>query len=531
LIAQKLADIEHNSIPSDKSRQLASDIQHLLIGRRPRLFAAFLAILLLIGAVQLPTLLSFDFFAFGDCGSNLSLYWLLSHSYLPGRDFGYHYGPLALLMNWGWFRLFGCSPFSYVGATVVFWVAIARAFTVIADDIEPVGILLMTVSLPIVLTGYSNFAHGLEAALLTNSLAEQSAQRCRSAFVLGLLAYLTKPALAAVYIVILACELILPVGPSRNRLTRRSILSGALYVLGCGVLAIFISSLAFGIAQTLSLILPLAGIRSYKDLGFGLFGRGKYFWHPLHPRLAYYLLTPAGFWMLGTVYVVLAAAYVIYRTASNRSVGAGDALLLTCGVLQLAFVTFLFGGPFSPFYYIYLIPVGVAASCSLGRAAQCVAFILVCFGALSITSPIQRDLQAWTFTAPYQRSLWMSKTEHLELDRVLEVTAGKSTAVLSQTGCFPLLFPSVRANVNGFLVIGISPDAAIRRKVVELSKISMVILGPDSVPKGWFPSIDKVLSDFALLYKGSHLKVLLRKDSSGGLHTATKPISGTIERE
>jgi len=81
-------------------------------------------------------------------------------------------------------------------------------------------------------------------------------------------------------------------------------------------------------------------------------------------------------------------------------------------------------------------------------------------------------------------------------------------------------------------VAGISPPAEIEHKTTELSAADMVILGVDSVPRGWFPAIDRSLDDFAPFYKGSHIKVMLRKGLVGGEQTrliSTRPGSSLAE--
>ncbi len=146
---------------------------------------------------RLPTDLGFDANAFGDRGDFLSISYLVAHGSRPAIDFGYHWGVAPILLAQLWFALFGATPQANEAIMVVcaLLVAIGIARMAAALRLGTLGIVLLVVALPFAFPTFT-LTYALEAALLSNALAEQAAQRRSIALVLTTAACFVNPSMA-----------------------------------------------------------------------------------------------------------------------------------------------------------------------------------------------------------------------------------------------------------------------------------------------------------------------------------------------
>lgn len=135
---------------------------------------------LTLGILALPSNLNFMAWAFSDQGANLTAQYLTAHGYRANIDFAYHYGLLPLLLGRIWFSLSGATPHACVLLVFLCTLAAAWALARIAVNLELgiTGVAFLVIALPLAIPfNPPNLAHALEAALLSNALAEQAAQR------------------------------------------------------------------------------------------------------------------------------------------------------------------------------------------------------------------------------------------------------------------------------------------------------------------------------------------------------------------
>src|SRR3954470_22696355 len=82
--------------------------------RAGSIFAVLAGVLLLGLLVQLPRVADFEKFGFYDEGAWLHLNELVAGGAVPGKDVGYSYGLLPLIVSRAWFAVAGRSPWTFI---------------------------------------------------------------------------------------------------------------------------------------------------------------------------------------------------------------------------------------------------------------------------------------------------------------------------------------------------------------------------------------------------------------------------------
>jgi hypothetical protein len=239
------------------------------------LFALFAAELLVITTFALPSLRSFQSFAFEDWGSNFTVQYLLSQGLRPNIDFGYHYGTLPLLLAHLWFALAGFTPASYIWGTFLCNLFVGWAIARLSVDLAlgPLGLILLMVAMPHALqVSYPNFAHALEPVLLASAIAEQVRGRRDTALVLTTVSCFVKPSLGYVYSLLLV-TIIFHDLISTGSLTIRRVLQRLTPAISVAAVGFLVLSRMYGIRPTGLSLLPIAGATAYAKLHYGVFYR------------------------------------------------------------------------------------------------------------------------------------------------------------------------------------------------------------------------------------------------------------------
>ena len=104
------------------------------------------------------------------------------------------------------------------------------------------------------------------------------------------------------------------------------------------------------------------------NYGF-FFGIGRRFWlpDPITPR--YYVFSPAGHYLVGSVVLFAAAVPAVWRlvrTPASTSDSSAE-IVACCGIMHLSFLTLFYGDRASWTYYYYILIIGLAAAATRGR--------------------------------------------------------------------------------------------------------------------------------------------------------------------
>ncbi len=499
----------------------------------PRPRSLKLAVLLCLEVIALniiflPSTMNFNFWAFDDQGANLVVQYLIRAGYRPTVGFGYPYGLLPLLFGRIWFDAFGATPAACLAAMALCAALVAWALARIATTarVGLPGIALFVIALPLAIPlPAPNLAHVLEAALLSNALAEQVAARRGRALALAAAAAFTKPSMAYVYGFVLLLLMLWELrrdGQLKLRPLLRVLLPAivTVAVLGAVLAVIYTPSAVFGT------LLPIAGMSIYSSNHFGFFGAGRPFWYFPGVHLAYYVGTVAGFWIGSTVWLLVCGALAARRIRQSSGEGRAAAeVVLCCAILQLSFVWLFFGGFFSWFYYLYLLLIGAAIAATWGPSYRYVACILALMAAVGQKAELSGLYHAWRATAPSPEmaNLWASPAERSEWTSVLGIVqAARAQAagatMLDVEGGAELLFPGFEMPVSLYLVPGLATQTDISRKLTQLSDASVVVIPAASlnnpVLSNW-PVFRRALDQYRMIWKGDSFQVYRRTRMPG----------------
>ena len=479
----------------------------------------------LLQLLQLPQSLNFGFL-FGDAGANITAQYLIRNGYRPTLDFAYLYGLLPLFLGHVWFSVAGATPIAYQSAMVATSVVLAFGIARFAENLRLswVGIAFLAAALPIAIRPYYwNFAHAVEAALLCHAFAAQASGKPRTALAITTTASFAKPSMAYFYGALLLAIALWKArasgGVTGNALAK--LITPSLLV--AGALAVLMIEV-YGVLPLWHTMLPLTGARGYRAQHLGLLGQGHYFFYSPGVRPGYYLGTVTGVWTLGTICLIGAAAVCASRfIAGLREHSPGEMateMVLTCGLLQVVFVTILFATSQSWAYYSYILVMGIAASSKLSHRAGNIVVGLAFMSLLGQKATLQDSIRAWTTTQrdPGALGLWSSADEASEWAKVRSLAQGKRATILMGDGCAELAFPEFRKPVSLFLIPGLASSLEIERKLAEVSSASMVIL-PQFYPADFdqsqkWPEFAAALKGFRLVSSGKYFKVFSKDDAA-----------------
>jgi hypothetical protein len=480
--------------------------------RDTRSAIALLLIVAELVALWLVWIRDFDF-AFSDAGSNLTVQYLISQGLVPLVDFGYLYGLLPLLIGKLWFWFFGFTARAYglAGLTCSLLVGFALWRASVSLGLGLISQAFIVVTIGWAVGVYPNFAHALEAVLISNALAEQAAGRLSSAMSLSLMAALAKPSMGYVYFAILLAVLVFTVVRDKEAVVRRIIASTIAPALAFFGAAVLLLSWWFGLRVTLLALTPLTGMQNYRILGYGFFhAAGHSFWHPAGAHWGYYVGTVAGFWLLGTVALLIMGLGAL---AARHLESARDQIIMTCAILQLLFILFFFGGGFSWFYYPYILTLGLAAGANDSTwAGSLTLALLAALSILAWKSTATGMLREWRNDAPRRAmaGLWASNEEAREWQRALDSAKSQSATVLSAFGCANLISDEFEKPVALYLTPGLAKGSEILREVTLLDRVSIVVVplmpGWGGIPE--IPAIrDTMRRGFEVAWKGDFFAV------------------------
>src|SRR5271170_7068726 len=326
--------------------------------------------ILLWDLLELPGILSFDHFAFGDSGTNLTIFFLVSHGYRPVFDFGYAYGLLSILADMIWFRAVPLTPVGYIAFSVLcqLGVACGIARTARALALRPIQLVFLLVAVGrAVMPTYWNFAHGLEAVLISSAMAEQARGARANALALTTAAVFAKPSMGFVYSTLLLALMALRLY-RRGSITLSAVFNQVKIAVALGISLGAVLAVVFGADLLWRTVVPISGAANYRTMKMGFFGAdGSTFWHPLHASWHYYPGTMIGLWATATLYLIwgaIPAAVRLWRNLATKSESAEtrrDETIVSCALMHLAFVFFFYGLSGSWAYYSYLLIAGAAA--------------------------------------------------------------------------------------------------------------------------------------------------------------------------
>ncbi|HLI80929.1 MAG TPA: hypothetical protein VKV03_13165 [Candidatus Binataceae bacterium] len=488
-------------------------------GRSSPSFVALLAVFsietIAINLARLPESMRFDRFAFCDHGANLTLQYLIDNGLRPSLDFGYHYGLLPALVGRIWFAVFGATPWAYQGAMLIADLLCAWALAKILSQLK-IGVI--GIALAIITLGYSfqasyiNFAHAIEAVLLSHALAQQLRSSRSTSLALCAAAVFDKPSMGYIYGLVLVVLIVRDLAGTDSA-PRRIAAALAPATIVFVSLAITLSAI-FGMHTVLHTALPIEGATAYHALNYGLLGTGREFWDPQKFPWTYYAIDVAGFWIAGTLFL-FGSALLQLRRADHSKLPIKEAIL-TCAILHLAFLVLFFGNQWSWIYYPYLLTIGVAVATGVGPTSRRVGVILCAVALISYTDLAYWTHRWWQTTTrdAATAGLWAPEDERQEWQQVLSSTHRHKVVMLDSMGAAELLFPGFENPVSLFLTRGLMQRDDVRRKLAQLATAEVAVVpitieACSGVPDA--PEFRDALKSFDLAWEGKHFQVYRRR--------------------
>jgi hypothetical protein len=498
------------------------------------LFSLFSLELIAISIARLPESMRFDRYAFCDHGANLTLQYLISKGLRPSIDFGYHYGLLPALVGHVWFAVLGATPQAYQLAMGVFSIIFAWALAKILVQLKigSVGLALTIVALGYAYQAtYINFAHAIEAALLSHALAEQACGRRGNALLLASVSVFAKPSMGYLYSLLLLVLIIRQLVADGFSFRRWFSALAPTAIVFVSLAVVLVGT--YGFPAFYHTVFPIEGAVSYKALNFGITRAGRELWDPKGTPWIFYFIDVSGFWIAGTIFLFCTTAYQICWTYLGKiSSTRRSEIIITCAILHLAFVALFFGNQWSWIYYSYVLVIGCAIAVEFGKTTLRFGLVLCALAFFSWT-----DVAYWTYrwgrtTEPNVATagLWAPVDERTEWLTVLSKVRGQKTVLLSTMGAAELLFPGFEEPVSLYLTKGLMATADVERKIAQISKADIVVVPSNTigscsgVPQA--PEFDAAMKEFELQMSGKYFDVYQRKKKLIG---ATSPDSPNAE--
>lgn len=477
----------------------------------------FMAEALALALFQLPMSLEWTTFAFMDQGANLSVQTLLDRGMVPTIDFGYTYGLLPLLIGRSWFALLGRTPVAYAAAMLVVDLLIAwgLARCLAALRVGPAGVALAVAAMPwAVLASYINLVHALEATLICHALAEHALGRKPRALALLTVCLFVKPVMAYLYGLLLVLLII------RDRWAGglRGFLRELAPAAATGVVLLAVCSGWFGVKPLINSLLPLTGAANYRYMNYGFFrGVGRRFWLPGDVWPAYYVFSPAGHYLVGTVVLSAAAIAAVLRLARHPSTAedCGDEVITCCGVMHLTFLTAFYADWMSWTYYYYILVIGLAGLAARGGRAAVLILLIAAAALVGQRYHFSFVRHHWRCRpAADTAGLWASATEREEWHRVREIMGDRLGSVLTiNGGCLQLLAPGFAPAENVFISRGISLPADLKRKLDQVASAEVIVIRDHTTHRSFldiWPEFVKVLDGCELVWSSPRYLVYRR---------------------
>ncbi len=494
-------------------------------------------VLVLLQIWQLPRIAGWTFFSFYDPGTALKGDLLISMGMKPAIDFGYTHGLASLLVaHWG-FVLLGRTPAAFLMMTAIMEVLMALVIArfALAMRLSRPALWFLFLALPVaIMPCYLTLTHPLEALLLLWALAEQACGRREWALAICTACLFVKPSMAYVY------GLLLVIWTLWDWTRQERTVSGLWYrtapALFTGLIMAGAMIWRFGIQSLLLTIVPITGMRTYHDTHFGFFSRsGLQFWSPAYHAWYYYLLTPAGIWLVMSAILLwvlffrglekkLVGGSLLQRITSGGLIGdfiqTPNAFLetaLSMALMHIAFVLGFYGWKYSWEYYSYLpvlFTAVVISRCTV-RPIQ----LVVVLGLLAVCSQAYNaGLTLWCWHGKvrnYQTGyLWAYPQQLTQWQYVVRKVQGHRTLILSN-GYLPWMPSKMYMPLSWFPEPGIPTTIEMRRLKTQALVAHYIVVRRGYGKFGLWanPAFGAVRRHFSMIWQGTYFSIW-RKDGT-----------------
>ena len=412
----------------------------------------------------LPSELDFRNFAFRDLGSFQHVDRLIGLGLRPGVDFGFTYGLLPVLLQHLYFAVFGAGHGTTFGLLVIYLLGMLTFWILLCREIGPslanFAVLLGLSSLTIFLDPWPPTpAHAFMQLSLAFSLYFVLKRRLSLALFIAALGALTIPSLPITLTGLIALTITWEWGRTPGRTVRGLATQFVPAVVGYAGTVLLMTAF-FGWQAVLQSLIPFAGARLYRAMHFGIFEQGRYFLHPPHAHLSYYLLTTAGIWLLCSALLVVFGCVNALRMARAGRLMGQPLFVVICCALHLVFVFVAYGNRLSYVYYSFLLAAGVLAGVSglsNRRLRIALSSLLLCLGLLSQLAGVWEGRESWKSESrsPETAFLYAPNDFQPEWKSVLSITKNHRVFLLAYGMGVDSYYPEIGTAQSWFLLPGL----------------------------------------------------------------------------
>jgi hypothetical protein len=464
-------------------------------GHAPRRITGFLIILASFIALDLlswPIFFSYYLFVFADRSNFLNLDYLLDQHLRLGVDTFYQYGLIPVFVQHLLFLLFGRGYRPLIGCTVavliltaVFWAEFVRCISN-----RWLSIAAVIAISPILLTVNPNLPYAMVQLSMLFALLFLVEGHADIALAIAVIGTFSVPSLPVLLTGLLAIYIVAEWWVNGSRSISLLVRKLAPGVLTCLLLVVGLS-LFFGVKSVLATALPFLGTKFY-------YGSGKLDYDDLitflHPRghsllyyLAYYVVTPATWWMLCTVGLVILAVLGLRAMILSRRVDPRDCAVIICAALQVFFAVFAYRGNGQHTIYDPITAAGMFLGLSLlppdrWRSRLLIVFTLI--GVCAQAAQARQTLWAWKNTHPsaLTANLYAEPEYTAQLAHILKIAKTQKVLMMSNATGVHHYYPSLRSADTWFLVEAQMFPADHARILADMRDADVVVEDTTHVP-------------------------------------------------
>jgi hypothetical protein len=434
-------------------------------GRAPGSLTRFFTILIgfcLLDLVSWPIFFSYYLWVFADRSNFLNLDYLLDQHLRLGVDTFYSYGLLPVLIQHALFSMFGRGYWPMVGCTVVVLILMAMFWSRFVGYLSRRWIYLVAVVAisPYLLWINPNFPYSLVQLSMLFALLFLLEGRAEVALAVSVIGCFSVPSLPLLLTGLLGLYIVADWWTGDNRsfseLVRRVAPGILTYVLlGIGLSAFF------GYKSVLATALPIMGVRFYYGSGKVDFNDLITFLHPAGHSfkyyIAYYIGSPATWWILGTVGLIILGAMALRVMMRDRRPDPRHAVVLFCAILQGFFALVAYRGSEQHIIYDPITAAGVFVGIATFPVKWSRNFLLIvfaCIGVMGAAGQARRTLAAWKNTHPSALSanLYAEPEYGPQLAEILQIASTQKVLMMSNATGVHSYYPTLKSADSWFLV-------------------------------------------------------------------------------
>ena len=377
----------------------------------------------------------------------------------------------------------------------------------------PVGIaLILFTMIATTLGSYINLEHACQATLICHALADHAIGRRPRALALLTICLFVKPVMAYLYGFLLVLLIVRRDGfLGLVRSAVAAAVTAALLLLGFAAW--------FGLEPMVHTLIPIRGTASYESLNYGFFfGLGRKFWLPDRVMPRYYVFSPVGHYLVGTIILLAAAVVPSWRLARGLAAtyGVDTEVVACCGIMHLTFLTSFYGAFMSWTYYYYILIIGLMAVATSGRY-RAIMVALVAAAALPGYKDWGGNIKhRWRDMTPSADTfgLWADSTDRDEWRQVKQIIGDKPVSFLTTNGgCIEMFVPQFLVSEDMFLTPGWPTAAELRRKLHQIASAEFVLISKREAQRSFldlWPEFRGALNRFELVQSGQRFLVYRR---------------------